>query len=81
VADKAYCLHVDQAEYDSEDEGQTQHLCGLWLGTSGGDSGSASEEDLSASSEMSDHASPIPDDTHCEYGAVHYWNINLLPQH
>jgi hypothetical protein len=67
VADKAYSLHVDRAEYDSEEEGQAQDLCGLWLGTSGVDSGTDSEEDLSASSEMSDHASPVPDDTHCEY--------------
>lgn len=67
MAEKAYCLHVNQAEYDSEDEGQAQRFCGLWLGTSGVDSGSDSEEDLSASSEISDHASPVPDDTHCEY--------------
>jgi hypothetical protein len=65
VADNAYCLHVDQAAYNSEDEEQAQHLCGLWLGTSGADSGSDSEDDVSASSEMSDHASPVPDDTHC----------------
>lgn len=70
VADRAYCLHVDQAEYDSEDDGQAQHLCGLWLGTSGVDSGSNSEEDLSASSEMSDHASPVPDDTHLFFSEV-----------
>jgi hypothetical protein len=67
VADRAYRLHVDQAEYDSEDAGQAQNLCGFWLGTSGVDSGSDSEEDLSTSSDMSDHASPVPDDTHCEY--------------
>jgi hypothetical protein len=66
IADKAYRLRVDQAEYNSEDEGQAQRLCGLWLGTSGVDSGSDSEEDLSASSEMCDNASPVPDDTHCE---------------
>jgi hypothetical protein len=67
VAEKAYRLHVDQTECDSEDEGQAQRLCGLWLGGSGRDSGSDSEDELSASSEMSDKASPVPDDTHCEY--------------
>jgi hypothetical protein len=67
VAEKAYRLLVDETEYDSEDDGHTQQLCGLWLGRSGGDSDSESEEELSASSEMSDHASPVPEDTHCEY--------------
>ncbi|PNF27949.1 hypothetical protein B7P43_G16441 [Cryptotermes secundus] len=70
LADKAYCLHVDQAEYDCEAEGRAQHLCGLWLGTSGLDSKSDSEEDLSASSEMSDHASPVPDDIHLFFSEV-----------
>jgi hypothetical protein len=62
----AYMLRVDLAEHDSEDEGQARHLCGLWLGTSGVDSWS-DDEDLSTSSEMSDHPSPVPDDTQCEY--------------
>jgi hypothetical protein len=67
VAEKAYRLLVDETEYDSEDDGQAQQLCGLWLGTSGGDTESDSEEELSASNEMSNCASPVLDDTHCEY--------------
>jgi len=58
---------VDQTEFDSEDEGQAHCLRGLWIERSGADSGSESEEELSASSGVSDHASPVPDDTHCEY--------------
>jgi hypothetical protein len=67
VAEHAYRLVVDQTEFDSGDEGQVHCSHGLWIERSGEDSGSESEEELSASSGVSDHASPIPDDTHCEY--------------
>ena len=64
--EQAYCLLVDQTEFDSEDEGQAHCLHGLRIEKNGEDSGSESEEELSASSGVSDHASPVPDDTHCE---------------
>ncbi|XP_021936996.1 translation initiation factor eIF-2B subunit epsilon isoform X3 [Zootermopsis nevadensis] len=70
LAEKAYRLLLDETEYDSEDSGQAQKLCGLWLGTSGGDSESESEEELSASNETSDRASPVPDDTYLFFSEV-----------
>lgn len=66
---------MDQTEFESEDEGQAHYLRGLWIERSGEDSGSGSEEELSASSGVSDHASPVPDDTHCEYFLYSVFNM------
>jgi hypothetical protein len=73
--EQAYRLLVDQTEFDSEDEGQARCLHGLWLERSEKDSGSESEEELSASSGVSDRASPVPDDTHCEYFLYSVFNM------
>lgn len=70
VGEQGYRLLVDQTEFDSEDERQAHCLHGLWLERSGGDSGSESEEEFSASSGVSDHASPVPDDTHLFFTEV-----------
>jgi len=75
VDEQAYRLIMDQTEFDSEDEGQVRFLRGLWIERSGEDSGSESEEELSASSGVSDHASPVPDDTHCEYFLYSVFNV------
>jgi hypothetical protein len=75
VGEQAYRLLVDETEFDSEDDRQAHCLHGLWLERGGGDSGSESEDEFSASSGVSDHASPVPDDTHCEY--IFYSVLNI----
>jgi len=75
VDKQAYRLLVDKTEFESEDERQAHCLHGLWIERSGEDSGRESEEELSASSEVSDHVSPVPDDTHCEYILYSVFNM------
>lgn len=75
MGEQAYRLLVDQTEFDSEDEGRAHCLHGLWLDRSGGDSESESEEEFSAGSGVSDHASPVPDDTHREYSFYSVLNM------